>query len=172
MPPEAHDLKRFENAHTAMFDRALAEIRSGDKRSHWMWFVFPQVEGLGSTATALRYAIRDWGEAVAFLEHPVLGANYRAAVGAVAQKIVDEGMSVVHLFPYPDDLKLVSSLTLFTAVARSLPMVGYANERWLVRAEAVLNLARAEGYERCAVTERFLARERSDGRTSGSSNTS
>ena len=157
---DATDLDRFESAHEAMFDRALSEIRAGEKRSHWMWFVFPQVEGLGHSATARRFAIRSWDQAVAFLRHPVLGTNYRTAVDAVARKIVDEGMSLLRLFPPPDDLKLVSSLTMFIPVAHSLPIGGYADDRWLVRAQALLDATRTEGYEGCAVTERVLARWR------------
>lgn len=93
-----------------VYERALAELRAGAKRTHWMWFVFPQLAGLGSSATARRYAIADLDEAAAYLAHPVLGPRLRACVAAVNGVA---GRSAHEIMGSPDDLKLRSSLTLF-----------------------------------------------------------
>ena len=103
------DLARFVHAQEGVHDRALAEIRAGRKQSHWMWFVFPQVEGLGSSDMALRYAIRSLEEARAYLAHPVLGPRLLACAEAA---LAAEG-SAFEIFGTPDDLKLRSSATLF-----------------------------------------------------------
>jgi uncharacterized protein (DUF1810 family) len=110
------DLQRFIDAQDApaggmtVYERALAELRAGAKRSHWMWFVFPQLAGLGSSAMAQRYAIADLDEAAAYLTHPVLGPRLWACVAAVNGV---EGRSAHEIMGSPDDLKLRSSLTLF-----------------------------------------------------------
>ena len=110
------DLQRFIDAQDApaggatVYERALAELRAGAKRSHWMWFVFPQLAGLGSSAMAQRYAIADLEEAAAYLAHPVLGPRLRACVAAVNEV---EGKTAHEIMGSPDDLKLCSSLTLF-----------------------------------------------------------
>jgi len=112
----AMDLQRFIDAQDApadgvtVYDRALAELAAGAKRSHWMWFVFPQLAGLGSSAMAQRYAIADLDEAVAYLAHPVLGPRLRACVAAVNGV---RGKTALEIMGRPDDLKLRSSLTLF-----------------------------------------------------------
>ena len=116
MPKDASgfDLERFVEAQRGVYEQALSEIEAGAKRSHWMWFIFPQVSGLGSSGMAQRYAIRGREEAVAYLEHPVLGARLReitAAVNAIA------GQSLDQVFGYPDDLKFHSSMTLFAEAA-------------------------------------------------------
>ena len=108
------DLERFVSAQETTYDRALAELRAGHRRSHWMWFVFPQIAGLGLSPTAQRYAIRDLAEARAYLGHPVLGPRLvecaRALLGV-------EGRSAEQILGYPDDLKLRSSMTLFAEAA-------------------------------------------------------
>jgi len=110
------DLQRFIDAQDApagggtVYERALGELRAGAKRSHWMWFVFPQLAGLGSSAMAQRYAIADLDEAAAYLAHPVLGPRLRACVGAVNAV---RGKSAHEIMGSSDDLKLRSSLTLF-----------------------------------------------------------
>jgi uncharacterized protein (DUF1810 family) len=104
------DLERFVAAQDGVYERALAEIVAGDKRSHWMWFVFPQIAGLGRSATAERYAISGRAEAAAYLGHPVLGPRLRECTEAVLAH-------QVNFFPFPDDLKLRSSMTLFAQVA-------------------------------------------------------
>lgn len=104
------DLQRFLDAQAPTFDTALEEIRSGHKRSHWMWFIFPQIAGLGSSGMAQRYAIRSLDEARAYLAHPVLGRRLRACVEALAA-LPDPSAEAV--FGSVDAMKLRSSLTLF-----------------------------------------------------------
>jgi uncharacterized protein (DUF1810 family) len=108
------DLDRYLSAQTSVYGEALAELRSGQKRSHWMWFVFPQIEGLGHSATSIRYAIKSLEEARAYLNHPVLGSRLRECAEAVCAV---EGRTASDIFGFPDDLKLRSSMTLFAAVA-------------------------------------------------------
>lgn len=108
------DLKRFVEAQEPVYEQVCAELREGRKRSHWMWFVFPQARGLGHSPMAQHFAIRSRAEAEAYLRHPVLGARLRectALVNAV------EGRGISDIFGYPDDLKFRSSMTLFTEVA-------------------------------------------------------
>jgi len=101
-------------AQAAVFDEALAELRAGSKRSHWMWFVFPQLAGLGNSPTAWFYGIRSCAEARAYLAHPTLGARLREC----AQRLLDlHGRSAAEIFGYPDVLKLRSCMSLFDAVA-------------------------------------------------------
>ena len=110
------DLARFTSAQEGVYGRALAEVRGGLKRSHWMWFIFPQIEGLGSSPTAEYYAIGSLAEARQYLRHPVLGARLRECAEAV---LAVEGRSASEIFGYPDDLKLRSSMTLFARVAEA-----------------------------------------------------
>jgi uncharacterized protein (DUF1810 family) len=112
---DPHDLQRFLDAQAGVFDRALTELRAGAKRSHWMWFIFPQVAGLGLSAMARRYAIASRQEAQAYLAHTVLGPRLAACTSAV---LVVEGRSAHQIFGSPDDLKFRSSITLFAAVAQ------------------------------------------------------
>jgi uncharacterized protein (DUF1810 family) len=108
------ELRRFVDAQAAVYAQALAEIRAGRKQSHWMWFIFPQIDGLGTSPTARRYAIKSKAEAAAYLEHPVLGRRIvECAEGALAV----DGPSATEIFGVPDDMKLRSSATLFAAVA-------------------------------------------------------
>jgi len=108
------DLGRFINAQSGVYDRVIAELRSGRKRSHWMWYIFPQIEGLGQSATTRFYSIKSLDEARAYLEHPVLGARLIECAEAV---FAVEGKTVSEIFGYPDDMKLKSSMTLFSSVA-------------------------------------------------------
>jgi uncharacterized protein (DUF1810 family) len=108
------DLERFMRAQAGVYDSALAELRAGRKRTHWMWFVFPQIAGLGSSPTAQQYAIRSLDEARAYLAHPVLGPRLTEAASAV---LAVEGRSASDILGYPDDLKLRSSMTLFARAA-------------------------------------------------------
>jgi uncharacterized protein (DUF1810 family) len=110
------DLTRFVLAQEADYETALAEIRSGRKRSHWMWYIFPQHEGLGQSAMSRRYAIRSRAEAEAYLMHPVLGPRLLECAEAV---VGVEGRSAVEIFWSPDDMKLRSCATLFAAVSPS-----------------------------------------------------
>ncbi|MCK7473902.1 MAG: DUF1810 domain-containing protein [Rhodopseudomonas palustris] len=111
---DPHDLNRFVEAQRDSYAQALAELRAGRKRSHWMWFVFPQLAGLGSSVMARRYAIRDRNEARAYLDHPFLGARLRACAEAL---LAIEGRSAREILGSPDDLKLGSSATLFAQIS-------------------------------------------------------
>ena len=104
------DLNRFVRAQETSYDRALAEVRDGCKRSHWMWYIFPQIQGLGFSSTAQYYAIRDLQEAKDYLAHPVLGPRLREISSALLSL---EGLSAHQIFGFPDDLKLRSCMTLF-----------------------------------------------------------
>lgn len=110
----SYDLDRFLRAQQGTYEGALAEIRAGRKRSHWMWFILPQVAGLGSSAMSQRYAIADADEARAYLAHPVLGARLVACCEAALSV---EGRSAHEIFGSPDDLKFCSSATLFASVS-------------------------------------------------------
>ncbi len=110
------DLARFVHAQAGVYDRALAEVRAGRKQSHWMWFVFPQLAGLGSSAMAHQYAIQNEAEARAYLQHPVLGPRLKEISQAACD--LDHG-SALDVFGSPDDLKLRSSATLFACIAES-----------------------------------------------------
>jgi uncharacterized protein (DUF1810 family) len=112
---EQFDLQRFTEAQAATYDRALAELRQGRKTGHWIWFVFPQLAGLGHSATSQYYAIGSLAEARAYLGHPVLGARLRECAAVVA---ATEGRSAIDIFGPIDALKLRSSMTLF---ARAVP---------------------------------------------------
>jgi uncharacterized protein (DUF1810 family) len=111
---DAYDLNRFLEAQEADYDRALAEIRSGRKRSHWMWYMFPQFAGLGFSSTSRYYAINSLTEASAYLNHPVLGARLRECAEAA---LGIEGKSAHDIFGSPDDMKLRSCATLFAQVS-------------------------------------------------------
>ena len=114
---DPHDLNRFVLAQQDDYEHALAEIKSGRKRSHWMWYIFPQIDGLGFSSMAQRYAIKSAEEARAYLAHPVLGPRLLACAEAA---VAVEGRSATEIFGSPDDLKLRSCATLF-AVASSAP---------------------------------------------------
>ncbi|MFD1106184.1 DUF1810 domain-containing protein [Sphingobium olei] len=113
------DLSRFVDAQSDSYDTALAEIRSGQKRSHWMWFIFPQLRGLGHSAMAQHYGIASLDEARAYFAHPVLGPRYRTCVEAVDALGTNDPVAV---FGTTDAMKLRSSLTLFEAAEPS-PMI-------------------------------------------------
>ncbi len=111
---DPYDLARFVTAQRDVYPIALAELQAGRKRSHWMWFVFPQVEGLGSSWMAQRYAIASAAEAEAYLRHPVLGPRLVECADAV---LAVAGRSAHEILGSPDDLKLRSSATLFASVS-------------------------------------------------------
>lgn len=108
-----HHLQRFIDAQELMYTTALAEVRSGRKRSHWMWFIFPQLKGLGHSSAAQHYGISGRAEAQAYLKHPVLGTRLREISNALLQH---ETLSAAEILRFPDDLKLRSCMTLFAAV--------------------------------------------------------
>ena len=108
------DLDRFVSAQDPVYSDVLAELRTGKKRTHWMWFVFPQVAGLGRSEMAQKYAIRSGDEAAAYLAHPVLGPRLRECARLVA---THRDMDIGAIFDSPDDRKFHSSLTLFADIA-------------------------------------------------------
>ena len=107
-------LQRFVDAQASTYEQVRAELVAGEKRSHWMWFIFPQIRGLGTSSMAQRYAIANLAEAEAYLRHPVLGSRLRECT-ALVNAIVGRPMS--QIFGYPDDLKFGSSVTLFAEAA-------------------------------------------------------
>ena len=111
---DPYNLARFVHAQEADYQQALSEIRSGRKRSHWMWYVFPQFEGLGISATARRYSVKSVAEAEAYLAHPVLGPRLVECAEAILRV---EGLSAVEILSSPDHMKLRSCATLFASVA-------------------------------------------------------
>lgn len=111
---DPHDLSRFLQAQAGDYDQALSEIRSGRKQSHWMWYIFPQFDGLGFSSTSRRYAIKSIAEAEAYLQHPVLGRRLVECCEAV---VGVTGRSAYEIFGSPDDMKLRSCVTLFARVA-------------------------------------------------------
>jgi uncharacterized protein (DUF1810 family) len=142
------DLERFLEAQDApagsgtVYDRALGELRAGSKESHWMWFVFPQIAGLGFSAMTQRYAISSLAEASAYLAHPVLGPRLRACVAAVNAV---EGRTAHEVLGSPDDLKLRSCLTLFAHATADNADFRAALARYYGGAEDPATLARLEG---------------------------
>ena len=110
----ASNLNRFLDAQASVYKSVLAELKDGRKRTHWMWFVFTQIDGLGSSETAQHFAIQDSAEAITYLEHPVLGARLAECANTV---LSIEGRSANDIFGYSDDLKLRSSMTLFDHVS-------------------------------------------------------
>ncbi|MCE5254815.1 MAG: DUF1810 domain-containing protein [Actinomycetia bacterium] len=155
---DPYDLNRFVEAQESCYagtrerccDRALSEIRDGWKRSHWMWYMFPQLEGLGSSPTSVRYSIKSLPEAQAYLKHPVLGSRLRECAEAALSV---EGRSAHDIFGSPDDWKLRSCATLFALVSpagsvfhrvldrffqgdpdlKTLRLLGVAPEEWARR---------------------------------------
>src|SRR5271154_4294276 len=115
----AFDLDRFVQAQQPVFEQVRRELREGRKRSHWMWFVFPQLSGLGHSAMAERYAIASLGEATAYLEHPVLGPRLIECSELVNNV---EGREIGDIFESPDDLKFHSCMTLFASIPDAPPV--------------------------------------------------
>jgi uncharacterized protein (DUF1810 family) len=111
---DPYDLHRFLRAQEHDYEPALSEIRSGRKRSHWMWYIFPQIDGLAFSSTSKHYAIKGVGEARAYLDHPVLGPRLLECAEAI---ISVEGRSATEILGSPDDLKLRSCATLFAHVS-------------------------------------------------------
>ena len=111
---DPYDLDRFVRAQATDYDRALSELRDGEKRSHWMWYIFPQIDGLGTSPMSQRYSIKSAAEARAYLDHPVLGPRLRECAAVVCDIV---GRSALEIFGSPDDQKLRSCATLFAAVS-------------------------------------------------------
>ena len=111
---DQYNLERFVKQQEHSYDTAYRELSAGSKQSHWMWWIFPQIVGLGMTSTSVEYSIKSMEEAKAYLEHPVLGKNLRD-ISSLLLSIKQNNASIV--FGYPDDLKLRSSMTLFAEAA-------------------------------------------------------
>lgn len=111
---DPYDLHRFVQAQALNYDQAFRELQQGQKRSHWMWYVFPQYAGLGFSSTSIHYSIKSMAEAQAYLAHPLLGQRLRACAEAV---LSIEGRSARTIFGSPDDMKLQSSATLFASIS-------------------------------------------------------
>jgi len=111
---DPHNLNCFIDAQERDYQTALAEITAGQKRSHWMWYVFPQYDGLGFSATSKHYSIKSLSEAAAYIDHPILGPRLRECVDAL---LAVTGRSAHEIFGSPDDMKLKSSMTLFAQVS-------------------------------------------------------
>lgn len=133
------DLARFVAAQAPVYERALAELRAGRKESHWMWFVFPQIEGLGVSVTAQTYAIRSLAEAKAYLAHPLLGARLKDCAAAV---LAVNAKSAQAIFGAPDELKFRSSMTLFARAAPDEPLFREALEKYFDGKDDEATLAR------------------------------
>lgn len=111
---EKYDLTRYKQAHELVYETALNEIKNGKKETHWMWYIFPQIHDLGTTAISHEYAIKDKDEAAAFLQDEYLGGHLREISTALLQLETNDPLDI---FVKPDDLKLRSSMTLFSLVA-------------------------------------------------------
>lgn len=132
-------LQRFVDAQAGVYRQVIEELRAGRKRSHWMWFIFPQIRGLGFSAMAAAYAISSLNEARAYLAHPLLGPRLRectALVNAV------EGRTAGEIFGYPDDLKFRSSMTLFARAAQDNRVFRDALDKYFGGNEDAATLAR------------------------------
>jgi uncharacterized protein (DUF1810 family) len=116
---DPHDLRRFVDAQSQTYDQALSELRGGEKRTHWMWFVFPQIEGLGRSGMAQRFAIRDLDEARAYLAHPILGRRLVESATALTKLDTDDPAAI---FGSVDAQKLQSSMTLFALADPDQPV--------------------------------------------------
>jgi uncharacterized protein (DUF1810 family) len=126
-PDDPYDLNRFLTAQEGIYERALAELKGGQKRTHWMWFIFPQIDGLGYSPTAKRYSIKSIEEARQYLNHPVFGKRLMECTEAVVSL---KGGSVSEIFGYPDDLKFTSSMTLFEKIAGPGSVFSFALDRY------------------------------------------
>src|SRR6266480_2219270 len=157
-------LERFHKAQGnrwAGYDTALAEIRAGGKRSHWIWYIFPQIEGLGRSSTARAYAMQDFGEACAYLRDPILRARYEEIAAAVSEQL-GRGIRVEDLMGgRTDALKLVSSLTLFRATAEQLAREDSTFTSLAERLAALLGQTARQNYPPCDFTRARIANESS-----------
>jgi len=155
------EIARFVEAQAGgEYERALAEIRAGHKRGHWIWYVFPQIEGLGTSHMSQTFAIRGRAEAEEYLRHPLLSQRLLDITAAAADHLKN-GVAVNTLMGSSvDAAKLVSSMTLYGEVARTLPEAARipATDALARAAEDILSAAEAQGYPRCAHTLRQLGR--------------
>ena len=132
------DLERFVTAQDPVYENVCEELRSGQKRGHWMWFIFPQLRGLGSSPLAQKFGISSREESEAYLSHPVLGSRLRECTRLVNAV---EGRSIEQIFAYPDDLKFRSSMTLFRMASGDNRIFNYALEKYFEGEADPLTLA-------------------------------
>jgi len=125
--PNPFNLSRFLSAQSPVMEQVREELRAGRKRSHWMWFVFPQIAGLGHSATAQHYAIASLEEARAYLAHDILGPRLKECAALV---VAVEERSIEEIFGFPDDLKFHSSMTLFARTAPEEPVFREALKKY------------------------------------------
>jgi len=121
MMSDTFNLERFVEAQLPIYQEVLQELASGEKRTHWMWFIFPQVQGLGRSTTAVHYALNGLAEARAYLLHPVLGPRLKQCCRLLLQV---EGKTAAQVFGFPDNMKFRSCLTLFQTAEESEPLFG------------------------------------------------
>ena len=141
---DPHDLRRFVEAQEGDYERALSEVKDGRKRSHWMWYFFPQYVGLGFSATSQQYAIKSVAEARAYLDHPILGRRLTEFAEAALSV---EGRSALEIFGSPDYMKLKSCATLFACVAPAPSVFDRLLEKYFggVRDNTTLRLLSGDG---------------------------
>lgn len=151
------DLDRFKMAQMTSYPTALRELRSGRKRGHWIWYVFPQLRVLGRSSTALAYGIDGPEEAEAFLDDPLLRGRLLEVTAVVAEKVRSIPLETL-MGSHVDALKLVSSLTLFGHVARSRAATDPERARLVELAADVLWTARRQGFPPCPITLRVLGK--------------
>ena len=132
-------MRRFVDAQGPTYPTALGELRAGRKRSHWMWFIFAQIAGLGRSTMAQEFALSSLDEAAAYLAHPLLGPRLRECTALVAGI---EGRSVGEIFGYPDDMKFRSSMTLFARAAPEEPLFALCLQKYFAGEPDPLTLAR------------------------------
>jgi uncharacterized protein (DUF1810 family) len=140
----AINLQRFVDAQQSDYSLALSEIKNGKKRSHWMWYIFPQILGLGSSETSRFYAIKSMNEAEAFLRHPLLGKRLIEICNALVQLSRNDAREI---FGSPDDLKLQSSMTLFSILPEADPVFNKVLEKFFngKKDKKTIDIISAEG---------------------------
>lgn len=151
MSDDGYGIDRFVNAHSAHFCRALSEIKDGGKDTDWMWFVFPQIQGLGGSNDARRYAVQSIEMAEALLRDKEVRRNLDQIVQEVRVQLSVSGRTINSLLGNTDDRKLVSSLTLFAEVARRLDLSDLVQN-----STQILRRSRREGFRTCQATEDFI----------------
>jgi uncharacterized protein (DUF1810 family) len=124
---DTNELIRFLEAQNQVYLKALSEIKNGKKNTHWMWYIFPQIKGLGSSETAQYYGIKDWNEATAYLQHPILGKH----LIEISEELLNlNGKTATQLLGTPDDMKLRSCMTLFANVKNANPVFQKVLEKY------------------------------------------
>jgi len=119
MTVDQYELNRFIHAQEDIYGQVISELKNGHKKSHWMWFIFPQIKGLGHSSSAQKYAIKNLDEATEYLNHPILGSRL---IECCELLLAINDHSIAEILGYPDDLKLRSSMTLFAAVKGANPV--------------------------------------------------